>query len=150
VDQQAEPTETGLSLEARDHVVRQSDALAGRPEHELPRMQDERLRTLDLDELRELGHWLSNVDVRVSRVREYPELRVDVEIDRRWLHARLVERLDLDSACRDLLADVDVGQDHRRAMLPARCSGDGDPALERRGSGAGIDRLGRDRQPFLD
>ena len=43
--------ERRLSLEPRDEIVGQRDALERRAEHELARMEDERLVVRDLDEL---------------------------------------------------------------------------------------------------
>ena len=43
VDQQPQPAQRALALEPRDEVVRQGDRLERLPEHELARVQDERL-----------------------------------------------------------------------------------------------------------
>ena len=73
VDQQAEPAEARLALQARDEVVGDRDALQRGPQHELPGMQDERLVGLRLDELGEVL-LLLHVDERVPVVAEHPEL----------------------------------------------------------------------------
>ena len=50
VDQQPEPAEARLPLQPRDEVVGEPHALERRAEHELARVEDERL-VADLDEL---------------------------------------------------------------------------------------------------
>jgi hypothetical protein len=87
-------------------------------EDELAGVQDEGLVAGHLHHLRQGRHLAPHVDVGIPRVGEDAELPVDVQIDRRGLDARVVERVDLDAARRELLADVDVGQDHRGRMLP--------------------------------
>ena len=113
VDQQAEPAERGLPLQARHEVVREGHALEGRSQDELARMQDERLVGLGLDQFRQIGLLLLHVDVGVAVVREHPELGIDVQVHRRGLHAHRVERIDHDATGVDLLLDRAVGQDHR-------------------------------------
>ena len=82
MDQQTEATERGLALEAGHEIVGQGHAFERRAQHELTRMQDEGLVRLRLDQLREIGLLLLHVDVGVAGVREDPELRVDVQVDR--------------------------------------------------------------------
>src|SRR5512132_1810246 len=118
MDQQPEAPEARLALETGDQVVGQAHPLDRRPEHELAGVQDEGLVVGDLDHLGQVRHLATDVDVRVARVREDAELAVDVQVDGRGLDACVIERLDLDAARRQLLADVDVGQDHRGRMLP--------------------------------
>jgi hypothetical protein len=81
-------------------------------------VQDEGLVAGDLDHLGQVRHLATDVDVRVARVREDSELAVDVQVHRGGLDGRVVERVDLDPARRQLFADVDVRQDHRGRMLP--------------------------------
>src|SRR3954467_3395826 len=71
VDQQAEPAEGALALEARDDVVGQRDRLEGLAQDELARMEYEGLLVRDLDQLREVVHRLADVDVRIPRVVEH-------------------------------------------------------------------------------
>jgi hypothetical protein len=52
--------------------------------------------------------------MRVPGVRDHPQLGVHVEVYGRGLHARPVDRVDLDAPRLDLPPDVDIGQDHAR------------------------------------
>ena len=71
-----------LALEARDEVVGQRDPLERRAEHELARVEDERLVVADLDELGQLLHRLLHVDERVARVAKDAEEAVDPHVHR--------------------------------------------------------------------
>jgi hypothetical protein len=75
-------------------------------------VQDERLVALDLGELGQVGHLGLHVDEGVSRVVERPKRPIDVQVDRRRLHAPGIERIDLDAPELDLLEDAPIGQDH--------------------------------------
>ena len=55
VREQSEPAERGLALEARRDVVGQRDELERAAEHELARVQDERLQGRGLDQVGQLG-----------------------------------------------------------------------------------------------
>src|SRR5664280_1892631 len=81
VDQQAESAKRALSLEAADQVVRQLHPLDRLAEHELPRMEDERLVVRDGEELGQVRLGLADVDERVPVVAEDPEAPVQVEVD---------------------------------------------------------------------
>jgi hypothetical protein len=76
-------------------------------------VEDEGLAGADLDDLSEILHGLLDVDERVPGVVKDAKHRIDVEVDRGRLDARLVERLDLDPAGLQLVADRAVAQDHR-------------------------------------
>ena len=82
VDEQTEPAEPGLALEATDEIVPQHHPLERRAQHELPRMQDQRLLGIDLHELGEGLLVLFHVDDALGVAPEDPEVPVDVEIDR--------------------------------------------------------------------
>ena len=56
--------------------------LEGRGQHELARMQDERLVGPHLDEVGELGLVLGRIDERVLVVVEQPEVPVEAHVDR--------------------------------------------------------------------
>ena len=104
--------ERALPLEPGDEVVGQPDALERRAEHELARVQDERVLAVDLDELGQLRLLDLDVDVGIAVVVEDPEEPVDADVDARRLEQRGVVRVDLDAALRDGAGDRRVGEDH--------------------------------------
>jgi hypothetical protein len=112
VDQQPEPAERALPLEARHEIVGEPNALERRAEHELAGVQDERPVVLDLDELSQLVLRFLDVDVRIARVVENAEVPVDPHVDRRGLQQRLVVGIDLDPALAEEPRDRPVGEDH--------------------------------------
>ena len=123
-----------LSFQSRDEVVRQGYALERRAEHELARVEDERLVPLDLDELGQPFLLSLDVDVGVAGVPEDPKHPVDPHIEARRLHQRGVVRVDSDSACVDQTPDRAVGEHHRAILarpIPAarrpECGTLGDP-----------------------
>src|SRR5690606_12459046 len=132
--------EARLALDAGDDVVRQRDPLVGRAQHELARVEDERVALGDLDLLGEVGEVALDVDDRHRVVEEAAEQLVEPQVDRRGLHARLVQRFDGDAAGGELLADGAVRQDHRPTTLVVvlvtgrgvPCPGAGAPAGLRR------------------
>ena len=81
-------------------------------------MQDERLVVADLDQLGQLRLLLAHVDVRVAAVAEDAEAVVQVQVHARRLDRLGHVRIDDDPAGLDLGADVAVGQDHGRLLLP--------------------------------
>ena len=117
MNQQPEAAQRALALEATDEVVRQSHALGGRAEHELARMQNERLLVTALDEFGQFFEVLLDVDDGHGVVAEHAEIRVEVKVDRRWLHARVDVRIDDDAPGCDLFANAVIGEDHRRRTL---------------------------------
>ena len=88
VGEQPEPPERRLALDAGGDVVGQRDHLVRRPEHELARVQDERLVALRLDHPGQVGLVGGRVDVRVAVVLEHPEEPVEPHVDRRRLQHR--------------------------------------------------------------
>lgn len=118
VREEAETAERALALEARGDVVGQRDQLERGSEHELARVQDERLPRLRLDEARELGLVLGGVDVGVLVVVEQPEEAVDAHVDARGLQHPGVVRIEGHSSGVELGGDVTVGEEHGRS-LPA-------------------------------
>ena len=118
VDQQPEPAERALPLEARHEIVGKPNALERRAEHELAGVQDERPVVLDLDELRQLVLRLLDVDVRIARVVEDAEVPVDAHVDARGLQQRLVVGIDLDPALAEEPRDRPVGEDQAPDSRP--------------------------------
>jgi hypothetical protein len=114
VDQQPEPAQRRLSLEPGDEVVGQCYPLERRAEHELARMENERLVAGHLDELRQLFLLRLDVDEGVARVAEDPEERVDANVEARRLHEARVVGIDPDPPGLDQPADGSVGEHHRR------------------------------------
>ena len=76
------------------------DQLEGAAEHELARVQDERLVGGRLDQVRQLGLVLGRVDERVLVVVEQPEVAVEAHVDARGLHHLGLPRLEPDPASR--------------------------------------------------
>ena len=101
----------------RDEIVRELHPLQRLAQHELGRVQDERLVVRRRDQLGQIGLRSANVDVRVPIVPEDPEVGVEVKVDRRWLETARVVRVDTDSAGLHGGADIAVRQDGHRARL---------------------------------
>ena len=112
VDQEPEPPEARLALQAAHQVVRQGHPLEGGPEDELARMEDEGVVLHDLDELGQLLLVLLHVDHPLAVVPEDPEEAVHVEVHRGGLDAPLAEGVDDDPPGLELVADGSVGEDH--------------------------------------
>ena len=102
----------GLALQPAREVVRQSDLLERRPQHELARMQDERVVALRLDLRRQLVLLLSRVDVGVAGVLEDAEEAVQADVDARGLQHRRVPGVEHQPPGLQLLAQVDVREQH--------------------------------------
>src|SRR5581483_6088317 len=149
-DQQPEPAQARLALEPGDEVVREPHALEGRAEHELARVEDERLLA-DLDELRQLLLRLLAVDERVAAVAEDAEVAVDADVHARRLEERGIVGADLDPALLEQPGDRAVGENHDLPILAGSYApGDGghphDPAPYR-DPGAALARDRRAHQP---
>ena len=110
--EQAEATQGALALQASGDVIRQRHDLVGRPEHELPWMQDERLIAIGLQKPREVGLLDARIDVRVLVVLEHPEPAVEPNVDAGRLDHRLGVGLDTHTARGDLGLQVTVGEQH--------------------------------------
>src|SRR5919198_4140443 len=117
MDQEPEPAERALPLEAGHQVVRERDALERLTEDKLPGMQDEGRVASDLDELGELLHRLPYVDVGIARVVEDPEAAVHPHVHARWLDEGGVEGVDHDPPRFDLSADRAVAEYHGPAIV---------------------------------
>ena len=78
------------------------------PEHELARVQDERLVAVRLHLAGQVGLVGRRVDVRVAVVLEDPEEPVEPHVDRRGLQHRRIPGLHGDPAGVDLGQDVAV------------------------------------------
>src|SRR3954447_7552622 len=122
VDQQAEAAEARPSFQPRHDVVRELHPLQRPAEHELARVEDERLLVRDREQLGEVGLRLARVDEGVAVVAEDAERAVEVEVDRRRLEIRRVIRVDPHAARLELRSDVAVREDAHRAgaRLPLR------------------------------
>ena len=87
VDQQAEPAEARLALDAGDEVVGHAHPLERRAEHELAGVEHEHAVGGDLDQLGELLEVLLDVDHAGRVVAEDAEQVADLDVDRRRLDA---------------------------------------------------------------
>jgi hypothetical protein len=123
VDEQTEAAERALAFEPRHQVVGQRHPLERRSEHELTRVEDERLVVADLDLFGQLLLRLLDVDERVARVVEHAEVAVDADVHARRLEERRVIRVDRDAAFADEALDGAIGKDHRRILPSGRRRG---------------------------
>ena len=105
VDEEPQPPQGGLALEPGHQVVGDADPLQGRPQDELPGVEDERLPLGDLDQLGEVLEVLSDVDYAHGVVTEQPKVAVHVEVHRGRLDAVGAERVDDDPLGVELFAD---------------------------------------------
>ena len=114
VDDQTETAQRTLALDTGDEVVGHTDALGGAAEHELARVEHERIvgAVADGDELGQVLLVLLHVDDCRGVVAEHAEEVADPDVDRGGLDHRVVERFDDDAASADLLAQGSVGEDH--------------------------------------
>jgi hypothetical protein len=81
VRQESQAPQRALALEPRRQVVGQADPLEGGAEHELPRVQDERLVGLGLDQPGEFRLVGLRVDEGVLVVVEQAEVAVESHVD---------------------------------------------------------------------
>src|SRR3954464_8380216 len=112
--QQPEATEARLALQPPGKLVAEGDHLERRGEHELARVQNERLTVGDLEHGGEVVLLLRRVDVRVQMVVEDPEEAVEPDVDAGRLHQRGIERLQLKLTGLELVDEVAVGKKHGR------------------------------------
>ena len=101
-------------------------------EHELARVQDERLVAVRLDQPGQVGLLVGRVDVRVPVVLEDPEEPVEADVDAGRLDHRRVVRVEADPAGVDLGPDVAVGEQHGRAYRSPQSALPGEPSRPRR------------------
>ena len=113
VSRPSRPSER-LALQPAGEVVGQRDDLERRAEHELARVQHERLVAVRLDQRGQVVLLHRRVDVGVPGVVEDPEVAVQPDVDARRLDQLRVERVDAEAARVDLGRDVAVGQQHGR------------------------------------
>jgi hypothetical protein len=81
-DEQAQAAEGRLALKARHQIARNAHTLEGRAQHELTRVQHERLVVGDGDQLGEVVLRLCRVDERLRVVAEHAELVGDAKVNR--------------------------------------------------------------------
>ena len=110
MDQESQPPQAALSLEPGDEVVRQLHPFERLAQHELARVEDERLVAGDGQELGQVRLRLPDIDVGVAVVAEDPEAPVKVEVDRAGLEVHRIVGRDPDAPGLQLCPDVAVGQ----------------------------------------
>ncbi len=108
VNQETESTEARLAFETCNDVIGETNNLKRRPENELARVEDEWLVIACFHTHGEVTLRGFRVDDGVSVVLENPEMGVATQVDTRWLHHRLVIRIDRDPAARDRFLDGSV------------------------------------------
>ena len=117
VGQQAQPAQRALALQPPGQVVGQGDHLERGPEHELPRVQHERVVALGFHQRGQVVLLLRRVDVGVLLVVEHPEPPVQPDVDAgRLQQARLV-RFQPQPLGLDLRLDVPIGQQHWSSLI---------------------------------
>ena len=120
MDQQAEPAERRLAFDPGDEIVRYSDPLQSRAEHELAGVKHEHAIVGDRDQFGQVFEVLLDIDDAGRVIAKHPEQIADLDIDRRRLDAALVEGLDQDAVGRNFLAEGSVGQDHGTTLMNAQ------------------------------
>ena len=75
-------------------------------------MQNEDAIKRNVHQFGEVSHVLLHVDDAGCVITEHPEQVVHLDIDTAWLHARLIERLDDDTASGQFGTEVTVRQNH--------------------------------------
>ena len=98
MNEQAKATERALPLDARDEVVGDRYALKSRSQDELPGMQHESIAGVDLDQFRQVGQILLNVDHRRGVVAKHPKQVRQLDVDRGRLQTGLVKGIDNNSS----------------------------------------------------
>jgi hypothetical protein len=116
VREQPEPPQAALALQPPRQLVTQRDDLERGRQHELARVQHERLTRRHLHLGGQLVLPLGRVDVRVQVVVEHSEEPVQPHVDAGRLHERRLERLQGEVARLDLGNEVAVGEQHRNTI----------------------------------
>jgi NAD+ synthase len=119
VGEKAEPTKRALAFQTRGHVIRKRHEFVGGTEHELPRMQDERLIGRGLDEPGEIGLVDSRVDEWILVVVEESEKAVEPHVDARRLDHRRIVGLEPDASGVEFELDIAVREQHSRQPIEA-------------------------------
>ncbi len=118
MDEQAQASERRLALQAGHEIVRQLDPLERLAEHELARVQHERLVVRDGQQLGQVRLSRPDVDVRIAVVAKDAEAAVQVQVDRGRLQIRPIVGLDLDPAGLQGCGDVAVGEHAHLTVAP--------------------------------
>ena len=125
VREQPQAAKGALALQASRDVIRQRHHLVGGRQHELPRMQDERVVSRRLHQPRKVGLLDGRVDVRIAVILEDPEVPVHPHVDAGGLDQLRAVRVELHAPGLDLFPDVAIGEQHARNLSgPVRCLGE--------------------------
>src|SRR4051794_29871212 len=119
MDQQSEAPKARLALQPGHQIVGEGDLLECLAEHELARVEDERLVLPHRHQLGEVLHGLAHVYVGIAGVVEHPEAPVHADVHAGWLDQTLVERLDLYAPGLYLSTNGAVAEYHGRECSPA-------------------------------
>ena len=115
MDDDAEAAEAAAAFEPREQIRGELERLDRHAQHQLPRMQRERLVGANLDLAHDLVdvHALAQVDVSEAAVFEHAEPGAQPEIDGTAAKLRLEidRRRDADLAGREVQTDVTIGED---------------------------------------
>ena len=117
VGQQSQSAQRRLALQAGRHRCGQTHLFPRRTEHELARVQHERVLVADFDQPGQFGLLLGGVDVRVAVVLEHSEEPVKTYVDARRLEHRGIPRLQGDPSLGHLGQDVSVAQKHAPSLM---------------------------------
>ncbi len=107
-----EPAQARLALQPAGELIAERDHLQRGGEHELTRVQHERLAVRHLDQRGQVVLLLGRVDVGVEVVVEDPEKPVQAHVDAGRLHQGGLEGLQRECARLDLGHEVAVGEQH--------------------------------------
>ena len=86
-------------------------------------MQDERVVAGNGDRFGEVAQVLLHIDQASRVVTKDKESMIEPYIDRRRLHCSVVDRVDSDGACFEVLTDGSVAQDHVEKLADPRNGG---------------------------
>ncbi len=118
MDEQAEPPERRLALQAGDQIVRQLDPFERLTQHELTRVQHEGLVVGDAQKLGQVRLGRADVDVWIAVVAEDAEAAVQVEVDRGRLEIGRIVGIDSHAPARKRGRDVAVRQNAHLTVAP--------------------------------
>jgi hypothetical protein len=112
VNYDAQPTQTGLPLDARHEVIGDAHSLGRCSQHELAGVEDEDIVGSDLDEFGEVLLVFLHVNNAGGVVAKHPEVAVNAKVNRRRLHVGRFERIDHDPSGGNLFSKGAIRQDH--------------------------------------
>ena len=108
VSEKTQPTERTLPLEPCGDIVREGHYLVGCAQDKLSGVEYEGFSGVDFDQTGEIGLISRRINVLILVIVEEAEEAVESHIDARWLHHRLVPRVENDPFCLDFCTNIPV------------------------------------------